>query len=248
MSATDGKFSQNLGSPDLQVFVGASEFLDTSANAVLASAGAGLLSLNLASTKAGTFFTNVSAAFKRLGEYATPLWSGYTGTLGSGTANQSASQEAFGTAASAPGPSQVAGTSGPLALPPGTPPMPFATLATLTGGVAGPIPKGMKITGMDVIYEVRTVAATVATVGLTDTAFANGATPVVTNRIALAANGLPTAAGTSGKPGVTYVAVPSPAYTTTADSETLVNVNLTAGSGGTVVFYGVVLYVTYNFN
>jgi hypothetical protein len=185
---------------------------------------------------------------KRTGVFAEPLWSGFTGTLGTGTANAGASLEAFGTAAATPGPSTVANTRGLSGLPPGHPPQPAATLATLTGGVNGPQPKGFQITSIDVIYSVATLAAAAATVGVTDTVFVSGAAPVVTNRIALGANSLPTAIGGAAGPYVKNVPVTAPAFPTTANTETIVNVNLTGGASGTVEFYGVVLYVAYNLN
>lgn len=248
MTFTEGKFTQGGSSPDLQVFVGASEFVDTAGLATNASSAAGLFSKNVASTDAATLFANITAMLKRTGVFAIPLYSGFTGTLGTGTANPGADQEAFGTAAALPGPSLVSGTSGPLALAAGVPPQPASTLATLTGGVAGPQPKGFEITSMDVIYEVDTEAATAATCGLTDTVFANNAAAVVTNRIALAANGLTLTTNTAGQQKVINVPVTTPAFPVSADTETVINVNLTAGTGGVVKFFGVVLHINFNLN
>jgi hypothetical protein len=248
MSYTAERWEQGSSNPDLQIFVGASEFKDVAGLATIASAGAGLLSWHVPATDASTFFADVTAMLKRTGVFAEPLWSGFTGTLGTGTANAGASQEAFGTAAAAPGPSTVANTRGISGLPPGHPPQPAATLATLTGGVNGPQPKGFQITSIDVIYSVAALAAAAATVGVTDTVFVSGVAPVVTNRIALAANGLPTAIGGAAGPYVTNVPVAAPVFPIAADTETIVNVNLTGGATGTVNFYGVVLHVAYNLN
>lgn len=248
MSYTNGRWEQGSSNPDLQIFIGASEFEDVAKLATLASAGTGLLSWHVPAADASTFFADVSAMLKRTGVFAVPLWSGFTGTLGTGEANAGASLEAFGTAAATPGPSTVANTRGISGLPPGNPPQPAATLATLTGGVNGPQPKGFQITSIDVIHSVAALAAAVATVGVTDTTFVSGVAPVVTNRIALAANGLPTAIGGAAGPYVTNVPVAAPAFPTSADTETIINVNFTAGATGTVDFYGVVLYVAYNLN
>lgn len=239
MSHTQGMVTQETNNPDLQIFVGASEFKDTSGNGTLASQGAGLLDYTLSSTQAGTFFADVTAMLKRTGVYAIPLWTG-------ATANAGATQEAFGTAASVAGPTTVANTRGPLGTAQGVPPQLAATLDTLTGGVNGPQAKGMEITSIDVIYTVGAVNASYATVGLTDTNFVEGVAPNVVNRITLGSNSLPVAFATN--PHVKNVAVGTPAFPVTTDTETIVNVNLTAGSGGTITFYGVVLHCNYNLN
>lgn len=233
MSHTDGFYEMDTPNTDGQFFVGASEFIDTAGVATTASAGAGLFSKNIPATDAATFFANVAQILRRTGMYATP----------------SRVQEQFGTAASVPGPTTVANTNGPEGTV-GYPPWIAAQLPTLAGPVAGPIPKGFRVKAIDVIYEVNTVDATAATVGLTVTQFANAVAPTVTNRITLGANGLPTAHNTAGtgKPYVTNIVVPSPVFSTATDGETILNVNLTAGTGGTIKFYGVVLYVDFNLN
>jgi hypothetical protein len=236
MSFTDGRWEGGTSFPDKQFFVGAESFIDTSAHAVVSSSGAGLFSLNLASTLAGTFFANPGLLLR-------------TGVLAS-----SYDQEQFGTAAGVAGPSSVANTSGPLGLPPGFPPISQANMATIAGSLngtgtgiqRGPIPKGTQIDSIDVIYTAATVAASVATLGLTKTVFTNGNAPAVTNLIALGANGLVTAA--AANPKVVNVLVPTPSMITDMDAEPIINVNLTAGAGGTITFYGVVLHCHYNFN
>ncbi len=236
MSITEGRWEGNTAFPDLQIFVGAEAFIDTSAHAVAASQGAGLFDFTLASTLAGTFFANVGPML-RTGVYAS-----------------SYDQEQFGTAAGVAGPTAVANTSGPLGLPPGFPPITAANLTTIAGAIngtgtgiqRGPIPKGLQINSIDVIYTVANVAASVATVGLTKTVFVNNVAPAVTNIIALGANGLPTTA--QALPYVTNVAVPTPAMITASDTEVVANVNLTAGSGGTVTFYGIVIKASFNYN
>ena len=238
---TDGKYTQAGASGDLQIFVGATEFIDTAGLATTASSAAGYLSKNIPATDASTFFANVTAMLKRTGIYATPLWTG-------STANAGATQEAFGTAASVAGPTTVPNTRGPLGTYPGVPPYPSANLDTLTGGVNGPQAKGFQITSVDVIYEVDTLALSAATIGITDTVFSNNAAPTVTNRLALAANGLPTATNTAGQQHVTNIAIPTPTYPVTSDTETIVNVNLTSGATGTCKFFGVVLHVAFNLN
>lgn len=231
MSQTDGQWIQDTPFTDMEIFVGATEFKDLAAVATFASAGAGLLSLNLATTAAGNFFANITAALKRTGVYATP----------------SLMQQQYGTAASVPGPSTVANTSGPEAVT-GFPPFTAANLPTLKGPYNGPVAKGVQINSIDLLYTVSTVNASLAQVGLTATNFIdnNAATPTVTNIITLGANGLATAFRTNYYR--TNVAVASPAMQVLADSEFIVNFKLTAGSGGTALFYGCVLKCSYNYN
>jgi hypothetical protein len=230
MSHTDGFYEMDTPNPDGQIFIGASEFKDINGVATYASAGEGLFTLNLGSAAAASFFANVTALLRRTGVYATP----------------SRVQEQFGTAASVPGPTTVANTSGPEATS-GYPPYLAAQLPTLTGPITGPIPKGFQVNSLDVIYDVETVNLSLAQCSLVVTQFTNLAAPSVTNRIALAANGLPVAFA-AGVAQLTNVPVPSPVFSTAQDGETIVHVNLTAGAGGTAKFYGVVLRVSFNLN
>lgn len=228
MGNTDGKWEQGTPSTDLQIFVDAGQFTDVAGLAAAASAGPGLFTKHVPATDASTFFANLGLSL-RTGQYAS-----------------ASSQSQFGTAAGVAGPTTVANTSGPLALPAGIPPILAANLPTLGNIQRGPIPKGMQINSIDVIYTVAGLAAAVATVGLTTTAFANATAPVVANLIALAANGLPTAV--QATPYVKNVAVATPAMIITADTEVVANVNFTGGATGTVDFYGIVVHCSYNFN
>ena len=126
---------------------------------------------------------------------------------------------------------------------------PAVPLAGQLAHQRGPIPKGVQINSIDVVYQVLAVTASAATIGLTKTFFANLVAPVVTNLLALGANGLPTAIGAQVQ--VTNVPITTPAMLVPAAggvTAPLVNVNLTAGSGGTINFYGVCLNCSYNLN
>ena len=239
MSFTEGRWEQGSASTDLQIFLGADQWTDFAGVATLpASPSAGLLYKVVPSTTAAKFFISPEV-WLRAGQYA----------------NAAFDQQQFGTAAGVPGPSGVANTGGPLGLPPGFPPIASANLTTIAGSIAGtgtgiqrgPLPKGIQVNSVDIIYQVLTAAASVATVGLTKTAYANLTAPVVTNIITLGANGLPTAIG--AQPQVTNVAVATPAMIVPAvDTQLVLNVNLTAGAGGTVQFIGAVLKCSFNFN
>lgn len=242
MPYTDGSWDQGTPVSDLQHFVSAAQFLDSSGLSTVTNPGMGLISRNVPPGDACTFFANL-APFTRTGVYATPALS----------------QEQFGTAAAQPGPSTVSGTSGPLALYHGFPPTLGGQMATTFGSLnqstpggilTGPAAKGFMPTSFDVIYTVTSVAASVATCALYLTHFVSGAAATVTTLVTLAANGLATATNT----GLQYVInVPltgaALAFITSGDTELIANVNFTAGaSTGTVQFYGIVVHYTYNLN
>lgn len=232
MGFTDSKWSQGTPSNDLRIFLGSNSFIDVAAVATDASSAAGYLTKNIASAGAATLFAAISQILRRTGEYA----------------SAGPSQQQFGTAASVPGPSAVSGTSGPLNLLPGYPPIPSNQMATLGNMQNGPIPKGMYITAIDIITEIDTVDLSAYTVGLTATAFTNAAVPTVTNILALGTNGLVKTHGTTGQQSVQTVTLTSPVFITAADVEYILNINITAGTGGTAKFFGAELHCTYNLN
>jgi hypothetical protein len=214
----------------MQIYVDATWFNNIGGVSTIATDGAGLVYALLGNNAVGAFYAN-TALLLRTGVYATP----------------SLTQSQFGTSLSLPGPvASIPNSSDPEAMPTGYPPWTSNQLPTLGNIRRGPIAKGMQIDSIDVIYTPLTLAAAVATVGLTKTVFKNGVAPVVTNLIALGANGLATTVAT--QPQVFNVPVATPAMIVDADASLFVNVNLTAGATGTVKFYGVVVHAHYNFN
>ena len=217
---------------DQEIFVGATEFKDLAGVGTFASAGAGLLTLNLATAAAGNFFANVTAALKRTGVFANPA----------------IQQAQFGTSASLPGPVQgLPNTNDPEGIR-GFPPFTAATLPTLVGPRSGTVAKGIQVNSVDILYTLNTVNASLAQIGLTYTNFVDNtaALPTVTNLITLGANGMPTAFRTNLNRF--NVPVSTAVMITAFDSELIANVKITAGSGGTVNFYGCVFKCAYNFN
>lgn len=236
MSKTSGTWTQDGAFTDGQIFVGPSEFIDITASgaAAAASSAAGLFTLDVTTANhAAKFFADISKML-RTGQYA------------------SFGQQAFGTTGPppVPGPTTVANTSSPDGTF-GRPPLLTAKEPTILGPVVGAIPKGLQINSVDVIYEVDTTALAAATLGLTKTAFSlpgvSGA-PTVTNLIALAANGLPTATNTAGQSTTTRVLVPTPAMLQITEGELILNINLTLGASGTLHFYGAILNCNFNYN
>src|SRR3974390_1025932 len=177
MPNTDQWWSGDTPFPDQEIFVGATEFKDLAGVATFASAGAGLLTLNLASTAAGNFFANITAMLKRTGVFATPA----------------VQQQQFGTSSSLPGPiGSLPNTSDPEGIR-GYPPFTAASLPTLVGPARGAVPKGVMINSVDIVAGINTVNASLAQIGLTATNFVNAVAPNVINIITLGANGIPVA-------------------------------------------------------
>jgi hypothetical protein len=229
MSQTDGRFTQDLPCTDLQIFRGPSDFVDISAQAARAVVGTAY-AFTIASTIAATFRADLMG-FHRTGMYATPAYD----------------QQQFGTSLSLPGPQASLPNSGdPESLPVGFPPLTAAQMATLGYIKRGPTPKGMFVSSFDVIYSVSTVALSLAQVGIKRNVFVNGVAPASSDILALGTNGLATAV--AANPYVINVPLPANTFDVASDSLGTVSVNLTAGSGGTAVFYGIMYHLTYNFN
>lgn len=234
MSITEGRWEGNTAFPDLTLFVGADEIRATSGTATLTLNASGDLSLNIGNSQACVFVIS-EAAMLRSGVYAS-----------------SYDQQQFGTAAGVAGPTAaVPNTSGPLGLKPGFPPLTAANMATLGAIQRGPIPKGLQVNSVTAIYSVTGLGLTLAQIGVTQTKFTNNAALVVTNVLAKAANGLPTAIGTgAANPYSTVVPMTSPAFTigSTAGTELLVELDLTTGASGTARLYGMSVNCSFNFN
>ena len=226
---TGGSFEQDTAFNDGQIFLGPNgDFAPTAGTAPLTTSAAGLLYGLVAASQTCNLFSIISQML-RTGVYPQAPFS----------------SQQFGTAASVPGPSTVSGTGGPRGIA-GRPPIPAAKLPTVIGQTAQPIPKGLQINWVDIIYQVLGVALTSATFGLTNTQFINGVAPAVSNLIALAANGLTTAV--AAQPTRTRILVPTPAFTILDGSELIANLNFVTPAGSTVKFYGAVLGVSFNEN
>jgi hypothetical protein len=157
---TAGRFSQDTPNPDLEIFIGAQDFITnlgtTAAAAFVAIAGTGgtanILGVASSSTGASTRELNITRLFIRTGIFApsTP---------------QTLSEQAFGTAAALPGPSAVPGTSGPSGFGVNQiiPPVLKANLPTLIGSVAGAKAKGIQINWIDHLFTATGVITALAT-------------------------------------------------------------------------------------
>jgi hypothetical protein len=241
MPSTRNRWESASPFSDGQIFLAAdADWLPlVAASAVLSTAGPGLLTLNIPASTTANLWSPVSQML-RSGQLATAAFN----------------QRQFGTAALVPGPSGVSGTSGPSALPvsagvqsQGFPPWAGSVNPALHGGLNGAEGKGLQINWVDAIYEVDTGAITSVTFQLTQTkmpAVGTSAAPVVTNLIALAANGLPVAANTAGQATRTRITIASPVMSNGDGNELIANINFVTPAANTVKFYGCILGVSYN--
>jgi hypothetical protein len=226
MSHTQNRWTGDTPFTDGQVFLGpGTDILVQSGTVTVGTTGPGLLTYNQASTVAAVYFADPGQMI-RTGQLATPA----------------ISQEQFGTAALQPGPSAVANTSGPLGKQ-GFPPFTNAQ-NPVYGPLTGAMKKGFRVDYVDVIYSVATVNAALATIGITTTKFVDNVAPLVANILTLGANGLPVAF--RANPYVFRITMVSPVFINLADTEVLINLNLTAGTGGTTSLYGIVLGMSFN--
>jgi len=205
----------------MEIFVGASDFIDTSAHATMGSAGAGLLAMTVPASNASTFFVSLSDLMKKTG-IGLPRDARGFGSSAVPPIPATAMPTMFGSLAEAGGVSSISPTNKPPS-------------------------KGMYVTSIDLIYTVAGSALALASVGLTDTTFVNNTAPAVVNRLAVGANGMPTAV--QAQPYKFNVPIPlaQQVFATASGTETILNVNITAGTGA-CTFYGAVLHCTYNLN
>lgn len=108
--------------------------------------------------------------------------------------------------------------------------------------------KGYKLLSFDVIYQITTLAATSSTARVDQAIYANNVAPAITSVLASGANGLQTA--TQANPYVTNVPIPAnqQIYRTTADSDVWIEVVITGQATTNLTFYGIDIYVEYNYN
>ena len=241
MSNTEQQWTQDLPQTDGVIFVGAPEFLSpTVALSTLSVATFGVPFYTVPASATSNFLT-VLDQILRTGVYAAGPLSSVPGGA-----------QAFGTTGPppVPGPSTVAGTSGPRGIKV-VPPIPKASLPTLASGqFSGPIPKGIQINSVDLIYTVLGVAATSVSFGLASTKFgaagAGATAPTVTNLIAFGTNSLPTAV--AANPVTTNIAVASPAMIVGSPVGLVAQVQFVTPSGSTVDFIGMNVHVSFNYN
>lgn len=237
---TAGTFTQGKPNTDAQLFFPAMDsFIAAGAGITQSLLGtSGLVGLKIPASVTGTLNLILTSLLLR------------TGILQSNNYATNTSQEAFGTA-NGPGPSAVAGTSGPGGFNPNgvIPPILRANLPTLKGSLAGAAGKGTQINWIDFLYQVGTLAATSVTVQLNKIVTASGSdvTPVTTalssaTAISAVLN------STTAKVHRERLTPTTPAFIT--DDTDVLSVSFTAvtPATSTVTLAGIVLGCNYNFN
>jgi len=232
MSHTQNRWTMDTPNTDGQIFIGP----------------AGIVTTNM--TQAGVYFTNFTSAWELNAATTTATYGCAppimlrTGVL----ATPQLTQQQFGTAALQPGPSSVANTSGPLALPGGFPPLKNNQLATVAGNLpAKGTGKGFQLNWIDVIYQINNNALSAFTIGVGVNQFANNVATNLTTLLADGANGLQTAV--QANPYVTRVNITNPSFIVTPDTELFIGGKVVS-TVSIPVFYlwGLVLGVSFNFN
>jgi hypothetical protein len=229
MPGTDSTWNQDTPNSDLEIFIGATEWRDAGNHATIATPSAGVIAWTVPAAQTSVFLANIQAMIKRTGVFATPA----------------SVQQQYGTAASLPGPTQVANTSDPEGLR-GYPPFTASKLATLIGPQAGAIPKGIQINSMDVIYSVNALNITAGKLMLNLVTYIdNTASPSVISLIPSTNNLTLTARANLYR---TNIPVASPVFAINSGQSASLEVDVTTVAGGTFTFYGCVAKCSFNFN
>lgn len=238
---TNGWLTQGKPNTDAEIFMSAVDaFIVAGAGIVQAAIGTtGLAGMKVPASTTAVFELFPSALLLR------------TGILQSNNFATNTSQQAFGTA-NGPGPSSVAGTSGPSGFGPNSviPPVLASNLPTLKGSTAGAAGKGIQINWLDFLYQVGTLAATSITVQ----AFKNaipvpGADLSITQTALTASTGLSTVVNsTANKIHRQRVNVTTPAMLTDDCDIVSISTGIVTPATSTVTLIGVVLGCSYNFN
>ncbi len=232
MSRTNGQFQMKTAFTDGVLLLPASRFQPSGGAATWTRNALGNYSVNQAASLNTFYVGNLADALLR------------TGTL-------PFIQEQFGTAAGVAGPSSVANTTDPdgNVIAPYVPPMTKAAMESVTGGEAGFVPKGIQINDITLHYFIGTNALTTHTIGLVKTVMPVSGTPgalVITSPLAVAANGLATAA--NANPQTTKVINASAAMLVSDLSQYALEVNAVTPAGGTYQLFGATLHVSFNYN
>lgn len=238
---TAGWLEQDSPNSDAQIFLTPTDFqLQTNASLINAALGANNLPA-ISNTAAGAFAYNATIAGLLL----------RTGILNTGNFATNRSQNAFGTAAATPGPSAVAGTSGPSGFGAGQTiaPMIGANLPTLKGSIPGSIPKGVQINSVDLLYSINTTNSVSFTGALSRISFGLGVNLVPSVAALMAAQAVGSLVITTAGQITRSRLTPTTAVMITNDgSAILLNI---AGNNATIaghLFLGAILNCSYNYN
>ena len=221
---TQGVFQQDTAFPDGQIFVQINPGDATSGTVSLASAGAGLVTTHIGNSQTVVFRKSLNSLLFRYGvqDYAQEQW----GSTANGGANFKATPPAVFTT-----PYGVSGNP------------PFTGSSQLVPPTSRP--KGIQINTAAPIYSIGSADASLNTLGITQTFFANATAPAVTTILTNAAHSMSVTHATN--PYLPTIAVNSGMLTST-NAQYIVEWDITTPSGGTADVYGLLLFVSYNFN
>lgn len=236
---TAGWVTQDQPNSDGQIFISANDSALSAGLTIAAAGTSGYIGPQIPAATAGATITqNISSLLLR------------TGILNSNTFSTNRSQEAFGTA-NGPGPSSVAGTSGPSAFGPSSviAPVLKANLATLIGSKAGSTAKGIQINWIDILYHIATANATSITAALSQLTTAVGADATPTSAAIIAATALSLVFNSTTAKMHRQRLTPPTLAMLIADGSTLqLSYAITTPAASVVTIAGAILGVSYNFN
>lgn len=242
---TAGWLTQDKPNTDLEIFIAATQGVTSTAGGAYPSPAASIAPIG-GTGPGGVIFTGASIT----GVLAYPLnLLLRTGILQSNNFATNTSQEAFGTA-NGPGPSAVAGTSGPSGFSSSgvVPPILAANLPTLKGSISGPRGKGIQINWIDYIFQVLTAIPTALTGTFSVLAFPVGADAIPVAVKAPASVALGKAINTAGRYHRERQTLASPIMLVNDGSYPAAQITTVLNTTGTVGHLGIVLGCSYNLN
>lgn len=235
---TAGVLTQGKPNTDAQLFFSADDIAVPNATHVAAGTS-GLIGWLVAASSTSVWQKQISGLLLR------------TGILQSTNYATNLGQQAFGTA-NGPGPSAVAGTSGPSGFGPNAvmAPVTKANMPTLVGSVAGAPKKGVQINTIDVLYQIQGGAATTVSVGLVT---ANPAAPgndvAIATAVLIAATNLSVAVNsTNAKIHRQRLTNANPQMLVTDGTIVAIDGQIINPAGVTTNILGFILGCSYNYN
>jgi|ERR1700730_2477145 len=223
MSHTEGRYQQDLGFTDGEIFCGPGDIVwDVAAQGVIARTAAGQWTVNHpAAANTTNYAVNLTTAILRRLGFFEDLQEQFGGTGISGSAQQQFYR-----------PDQSAGMS---------------TGQQITPRTTFKI-KGFKLTEYDIIYSIGTANLTGHTTRVDQTQYLNGLAPVTTSVLASGANGLATAF--TAQPYVTTVTLPAAQqiYRTLSDLALWIEVQVVAAATSVYNLIGIDCDIEFNYN
>jgi hypothetical protein len=224
MPHTESRYQQDLGFTDGEMFLGAGDIIwNTFANALVTRNGVGDWSVNQAASLTVIYASNLTNALLRREGFGEDL------------------QEQFGGTG-------IPASAQPQFYRPDLGVLLQASAQQLVPRTAFKV-KGIKLVGLDVIYQTSTLALTSISLRIDQTNFVNNTAVTPTVVLVAGANGLSTAVQTTG-PSVTNVPLPAAQqiYRISEDSQLWIELTVVTPATSTFKLYGFDCDLEFNYN